>query len=171
MGNVVILKRAIERHLYADRKEGGFCVQCPYPPSKATAGLLCAEHRVRSKGYRKLKIARGLCQSCPRPAVKNRASCRHHLRLRRYRHLKARYGLTQAAYLEMAQAQGWRCAICGKKRGSRGIRGKGLVVDHDHSNKRVRALLCDPCNRIIAFAHERVAHLEAAIAYLRKHFQ
>lgn len=71
-----------------------------------------------------------------------------------------RYGLTPVQFREMYDQQGGKCAICQEAPES------GLVVDHDHSTGRVRALLCVRCNAGIGQFRERPEIMVAAIAYL-----
>jgi hypothetical protein len=51
------------------------------------------------------------------------------------------YGITEAQYEAMEAAQDGRCFLCRKK-----ARISRLAVDHDHTTKKVRALLCRRCN-------------------------
>lgn len=46
-------------------------------------------------------------------------------------------------YDRMVAEQGGRCYICDK------TPMRDLDVDHDHDTGRVRALLCNPCNRMV----------------------
>lgn len=57
------------------------------------------------------------------------------------------HGLTVASYEAMIKAQGNVCGICGKEE-TRKLRGKvmRLCVDHNHSNGKIRSLLCHDCN-------------------------
>ena len=55
-----------------------------------------------------------------------------------------KYGITWADRRVMWLAQKGRCALCGKHERSFS---KRLAIDHNHSTKRVRALLCFFCNR------------------------
>lgn len=57
--------------------------------------------------------------------------------------------------------QGGLCAICGT-----GVR---LVVDHNHSTKKPRAMLCNQCNTAIGLFYENPALMESAIRYLHAH--
>lgn len=59
------------------------------------------------------------------------------------RFLQKRYGITLAQRNEMLKNQNGCCAICGKHEMEFK---KSLHVDHNHSTKRVRALLCYFCN-------------------------
>lgn len=57
--------------------------------------------------------------------------------------IKKRYGIIYEDYLSMHHEQEYKCKIC--KRHASEFK-KGLVVDHDHENGKVRALLCNTCN-------------------------
>lgn len=58
-------------------------------------------------------------------------------------HLRSWYGMTRAEYLEMLEAQGGGCAICGAT--DAGAK-KPFHVDHCHETHRIRGLLCNGCN-------------------------
>lgn len=91
--------------------------------------------------------------------------------------LKNKYGLTHDEYERMFLAQNGRCAICRKKgtrrgwgrRGCNGKRSKKLCIDHDHSTKKVRELLCRACNFAIGSLHDNIEITQAALDYLKKH--
>lgn len=68
------------------------------------------------------------------------------------------YGLTEAGYEARHLWQGGRCAIC--------FDDAPLVIDHDHATDMVRALLCDPCNKVLGMADEDIARLRRAADYL-----
>ena len=77
--------------------------------------------------------------------------------------LKSFYGLSLDDYDKMYTAQEGVCAICSQA-GKR-----SLCVDHCHTTGKVRALLCDSCNRGIGMLKEDTSVLQAAIAYLNRH--
>lgn len=60
-----------------------------------------------------------------------------------------------------------KCASCGTLQP--GGKHHRLLVDHNHITGRVRALLCDPCNKAIGHAKENPLRLEQCAAYLRLH--
>ncbi len=66
-----------------------------------------------------------------------------------------RYGLTLEEY-EAILAKG--CAICG--------RSKGMQLDHDHKNGKVRAALCVDCNRGLGGFRDDPALTRRAAEYL-----
>lgn len=72
-----------------------------------------------------------------------------------------RYGITVEQFNAMLVIQKGRCAICGKFNGS-----KRLCVDHNHETGKVRGLLCDPCNKVLGFAHDDCSVLTNARKYL-----
>jgi len=85
------------------------------------------------------------------------------------RNLRSVYGITPADYDQMYEAQNGVCTICAwperaKYKGTL----KRLAVDHDHRTGKVRALLCNGCNRALDLLEDRPWH-EAAHAYLTQH--
>ena len=48
---------------------------------------------------------------------------------------------------------------------------KEFFIDHDHTTKKVRGLLCLWCNTVIGFAKDNIETLKNAITYLKKHKQ
>lgn len=80
--------------------------------------------------------------------------------------LKKKYGITTLQHSEMMKSQGHRCAICGDKGG-----GDSRVfphVDHCHTTKKVRGLLCRKCNHGIGLFKDDPEILRAAAAYLER---
>jgi hypothetical protein len=77
------------------------------------------------------------------------------------RHIKARYQMTQSEYDIMLVKQHGGCAICGKTSGKR-----RLHVDHCHSTKKVRGLLCVNCNFGLGNFKDDPHMLVEAITYL-----
>lgn len=78
-------------------------------------------------------------------------------RLREYQRrarTQYRYGITWDDYEAMLERQGGRCALCGKKH-------ERLYIDHCHTTKRVRGLLCPRCNGNLGWYQKRVAVIAA----------
>lgn len=78
--------------------------------------------------------------------------------------LKQLYGLTLERYAALFQQQSGRCGICRRHQSEFSQR---LFVDHDHTTKQVRGLLCNNCNRLLGNAHDRLEVLANAMEYLR----
>ena len=89
----------------------------------------------------------------------------------RLREALTKFNLTPEQYHSMHDAQGGLCAICQKPE-TAVWRGKvrRLAVDHDHVTSKVRQLLCGKCNAVLGMSDDNILILEAAIAYLKKHF-
>lgn len=73
------------------------------------------------------------------------------------------FGITLKQYDEMLDAQGSRCAICGKTPEDNGRR---LAVDHDHNTGEIRGLLCVSCNMGLGKFGDDPTLIAKAIAYL-----
>ncbi len=81
----------------------------------------------------------------------------------KHRLREKKYGVTQEQYEQRLASQGAACAICrATEPGGRGT----WHVDHDHTTKHVRGLLCARCNIGIGCFREEVALLEAAVKYM-----
>jgi hypothetical protein len=88
------------------------------------------------------------------------------------RHVETTYGLTPEQYAALYAAQGGRCAICRRATGA----SKNLAVDHDHkccSGPRsrgccIRALVCGPCNDVLAHFRDDPATFERGKLYLEE---
>lgn len=91
--------------------------------------------------------------------------CREYSRKHNYKwHLKKRYNLTEEEYKQLGDS----CHICGSKDpGDK--RARGMFVDHDHKNGKVRGVLCSKCNLGIGAFEDNPLLLSLAIAYLYKH--
>lgn len=76
--------------------------------------------------------------------------------------LKRRYGISQVEFDAMVERQQGKCLICLR------VPKKKLHVDHCHSTKTVRGLLCSQCNAILGIWKEDVACALRAIDYLRR---
>jgi hypothetical protein len=78
--------------------------------------------------------------------------------------LKKSYGITEKEYDAMLMGQGKKCLICEEYIGYCGE----LVVDHNHSDGKVRGLLCHHCNRGLGCFKDSILNLKRAIMYLER---
>jgi len=102
-------------------------------------------------------------------------SCRCGRELNRYHNnktkdkdlkLRRKYGISHNDYLELLKAQNGRCAICSTDVPG----GKGAFhVDHCHSSKQVRGLLCHLCNVGLGHFKDQESLLLKAALYLHNH--
>lgn len=71
------------------------------------------------------------------------------------------YGITLAEYDRILASQGGGCAICGGHSG-----GKNLAVDHNHTTRKIRGLLCKRHNSALARWVRGAAEAYATWQYL-----
>lgn len=81
-------------------------------------------------------------------------------RAQKLRTIKLLYKLSEIEYCQLCEKSGGCCAICRKT--------TKLVIDHDHTNGRVRGMLCGPCNIALGGFKDSASLLQAAITYLSK---
>lgn len=89
--------------------------------------------------------------------------------------LRLRFKITQAEYDAMLIEQGGVCAICkqpettrgGDRSGPRKDKVRPLSVDHNHATGKVRALLCNRCNRLVGLAEMKISN--DVLEYIRKY--
>lgn len=101
-------------------------------------------------------------QSRDKERERKRASDKKH---RHNRDLKRKYGIDKSIYDAILRAQGGRCALC------RCLpqRGRRFAVDHCHTTKALRGLLCDKCNTALGLMNDDVLRLVRASAYVLAH--
>jgi len=98
-----------------------------------------------------------LCSVCTRADQKKWRDA--HPGVSRKNWLMYSYNMTLEEYDKYLLMQGNKCAICG-------VAGQKLVVDHDHSTDEIRGLLCQKCNKGIAFLQDSPRIMLAAIRYI-----
>lgn len=94
----------------------------------------------------------------------------HHMASRKHSLFK-NYGMTLEEYDAMLLEQGGRCAICKSDKPwgfvAEPKRAKEFFcVDHDHTTREVRGLLCQPCNKGLGNFRDNSDHMRMAIKYL-----
>lgn len=90
----------------------------------------------------------------------------------RDRNLKSTYGINLDQYELMLKNQDNKCAICRQPETHMNIKSNKvsmLSVDHDHATGKVRALLCNKCNRGIGCFEDNPEFCISAAQYLTKH--
>ncbi len=91
----------------------------------------------------------------------------------RNHHLIRKYGITEEDYFNLLEAQEGVCKICSNPPSSRDHKANKegmfyLHIDHDHTDGRVRGLLCTNCNNGLGRFKDRIDLLVKAAEYLRK---
>jgi hypothetical protein len=76
-----------------------------------------------------------------------------------------KYGVDVEQYNKMFNDQNGCCAICGTHQTNFE---KSLAVDHCHSSRKVRGLLCTNCNLMLGCAKDNENILLSALQYLKK---
>jgi hypothetical protein len=69
-------------------------------------------------------------------------------------HLRRKFGLSLAQFNELLKKQENKCLICERTFADRPYKPNSVCPDHDHKTGRVRALICDRCNRVIGLIEE-----------------
>lgn len=87
--------------------------------------------------------------------------------------LLLKYGITEEDYYSLLKAQKGICKICGNPPCSKDHPANKdnkyyLHVDHDHSDGRIRGLLCNACNNGLGRFKDRIDLLQKAIEYLKR---
>jgi hypothetical protein len=95
------------------------------------------------------------CKSCMKAHV------------RKY-NLPVKYNITVAQFAEKLLAQGGKCACCNLQFDMEGTRSVRPCVDHNHSSKEVRDLLCNRCNLAAGSVLDSSIRAEQLAAYLKK---
>lgn len=107
---------------------------------------------------------------CKTHDLQRRASDKTPQEYRRQWHLYNKYGLTAAEFDAWWIAFKGRCGICGcVMKMPTNTRGQALdvvAVDHDHSNGKVRGLLCNACNKGLGMFKDKIENLNKAIKWL-----
>lgn len=83
-------------------------------------------------------------------------------------YLLCKYGLTIEQYNAMLLAQNNKCAICNSE-STDNSQHKTMLVDHNHTTGKVRALICHPCNATIGYSKEDTERLIKCAEYLKVH--
>lgn len=78
--------------------------------------------------------------------------------------LKQKYGITLEQKNKMIIDQNGLCGCCGKPLG---IISRNICVDHDHSFKYIRKILCNSCNCALGFVKEDINIALKLVEYIK----
>lgn len=151
--------------------------------------IKCLREKPRSEFYRQPRRKDGLfpyCRQCSNrqstlwrqnnpdkdKVIRQRTAAKHPFGPRASQ-MKSNYGLDREQYESMLREQDGKCAIpsCGKTLISRFAAKQNspkfvACVDHDHSNGRVRGLLCNRCNYVVGCVEKHSSIVVDARRYL-----
>lgn len=121
----------------------------------------------KSKHWQEFVKAKYLCQckECHRNLAKERRPRR--ASTIRNNNMIRNYGITVVEFDSILAAQGNRCAIC--RTDTPGGPHNQWAIDHSHTTKKIRGLLCSTCNLLLGHAKDRSGILQNCIFYLRYH--
>lgn len=121
------------------------------------------EEFTRKKGYK--DGHRTYCKECIATYERVRTNTPKNKQRAREYELRRRYGMTFNQKMVIFKAQKGRCAIC-----------RTLFkcifsshVDHNHTTKAIRGLLCSPCNTALGLLKESKKNARNLIRYIQKH--
>lgn len=132
--------------------------------NKERISRLQREWNVKNREKLRIQAAERRAKNPEYARQKARNWCRRHYDKVRHQQLMIKFGISLDQYNEMAEKQGFKCSICLKHQSEMT---RKLAVDHCHKTKRVRGLLCDPCNRGIALLKELPENMMRAIEHLK----
>lgn len=138
----------------------------------------CSTHREKALEDKRKRDARYMQDPVKhaRKTASDRASYAKYRRSEKYvatrrrAHWKRQYDITPEQYDVMLKKQDGVCAICRQpETAGRNGKVKLLSVDHDHTTKQLRGLLCDDCNKALGCMHDNRARLQSALEYLNRY--
>ena len=139
-----------------------------HPDRKSFARGLCSpcyqkiwrtENLERKREYDRIRAAKDRKKHPEEWKRRARESYKRHAEKRRiYQKIKS-YGITEEIYRKMIADSRGLCSICK-------LPTKEPTIDHDHTTRKVRGVLCHKCNQAIGLFQEKIENFESAIIYL-----
>ncbi len=83
----------------------------------------------------------------------------------RFRARLKKYGIDFLTFSAMLICQTGRCSCCGDQFENTA---HGLHVDHDHTDNKVRGLVCSDCNHVAGYARDSIPRLMKTVDYLQR---
>ncbi len=131
----------------------------------------------REESYKNQKTGHFTCIACRRENDRKFFENNPHIDRNSYKtHYYVSNGkvkLEKSEYDRMHKEQKGMCMICKnpeiQKSFKSNIKIKQLAIDHCHSTKKIRGLLCQRCNLMIGYARDSIPILQSAITYLKLH--
>lgn len=82
--------------------------------------------------------------------------------------IKSKYSLSELEYKKMLEERNYCCDICGLRQIENPKNKDKLCIDHCHTTKKIRGLLCRNCNSAIGYFKDNVEIIKKSIKYLKK---
>lgn len=118
---------------------------------------ICNRVKPASKFYISNSTADGLHPCCKKCSNEHALQNQH----------KRKFGITAEESKALLKAQGYKCAICGRKRSKK----RKLAIDHNHTTGKMRGIICIQCNSMLGHAKDNIETLKSAIVYIKKYKQ
>lgn len=80
--------------------------------------------------------------------------------------IKYKYGIGLIEYETLVKKNNGCCAICGREQENGAKHYKKLYIDHDHTTRKIRGIICNDCNRGLGGFKDNIQFLQNAIKYL-----
>lgn len=155
--------RYSKEHSARYRSEGRCSCGNPAAPGKKT----CQKCLDGKKEWSEARRINGECLKCGSPVFGKRVYCFEHLLQRRLSDLR-KVGVSfeeQERARTAVKSFDGKCEICETQ--IPGGRGE-WCIDHDHSSKKFRGILCHNCNAVLGHARDTEKFLLSAVAYLQR---
>ena len=112
------------------------------------------------------RLANNQCQYCNHPIYrKSKRMCIRHLAIHRAKGWRHKgINITFSVYRSTLKKQNYKCKICKTKLA---LFGYNTTVDHCHTTKIIRGILCKNCNLMLGTAEDSIKTLQHAILYLQ----
>lgn len=134
-----------------------------YPSCKSCKDSVRKIHRLKFPEKHLENSRRHYIKNSKKIIKKTTEYAKLHPEIRRKILLKHQYGISEEFYKTMEISQGGKCAICFTT-----PENHKLFVDHCHSTKKIRGLLCRKCNAVLGMCDDNISVLENSITYLRR---
>jgi hypothetical protein len=126
----------------------------------------CKTEKPLTEFHKRKDVKSGLlavCKNCVNTRVRLFQSKEEGYKNTRKKYLiKYKYGITQEQFLKLKDSQNNKCAICQDSLDGE----KNCHIDHCHTTKKVRGILCKKCNLAIGLLRDSPKILQSAINYL-----
>lgn len=151
-----------------DRNEQGSCNPCRRKRGRERNRLKDRSHLLCSRCKKRPRVDGKCCEKClERIANGSPMAMERPKEYIKDWTLKERYGVSLKQFEEMAAAQNGLCYICKDPERS-GLNQEWLSVDHDHSDGRVRKILCRKCNSGLGMFGDDPERIARAVEYLNE---